>query len=209
MIAGAAVHLIQRGNNRAQCSLHAYCLMTNHVHLLVTAHELRSCATLMKHLGQLYAQYVNKTYGRTGNLWEGRFKSCLVQSERYLLMCYRYVEVNPVRAGMAQEPGEYPWSSFRANAYGEVCDFLTPHDEYLCMGATTAERCAAYRETFGARDTSTQFEELRRATNAGYVVGDDGFKTAMARMLGCRVAHGVPGRPATKADGETADLFAG
>lgn len=232
MVPGASVHLIQRGNNRAQCffsdedrqfylfhlarllprercALHSYCLMTNHVHLLVTAHEASGCATLMKHLGQLYAQYINKTYGRTGNLWEGRFKSCLVQSEAYLLTCCRYIELNPVRAGLASSAGHYPWSSFRANAYGEPCDFLTAHAEYLRLGGNAGERQAVYRDRFGSLAAQGQFDEIRQATNAGYVVGDARFKTSIARIVGRRVQRGSPGRPTrTQTEEHSADLFA-
>jgi REP-associated tyrosine transposase len=208
IVAGATVHLIQRGNNRAQCffttedrqfylfhlarllprakcALHAFCLMTNHVHLLVTAHEIDSCATLMKSLGQLYAQYVNKTYGRTGALWEGRFKSCLVQSEHYVVTCYRYIELNPVRAGL----------------------FLDPHTEYLRLGSEPAERQAVYRDTFGTHDAA-RFDEIRQATIAGYVAGDDQYKRAIARVVGRRVERGEPGRPALPARDElNAELF--
>jgi putative transposase len=232
MLPGASVHLLQRGNNRSQCFfsdadrrfylfhlarllprarcvLHSFCLMTNHVHLLVTAHEACSCATLMKHLGQLYAQYVNKSYRRTGSLWEGRFKSCLVQSEGYLLTCHRYIELNPVRAGLAASADRYPWSSFGANAHGEPCDFLTPHAEYLRLGSNAGERQVVYRDTFGSLASLAQFEEIRRATNAGYVIGDARFKASMARIVGRRVQRGSPGRPAA-ADKEerSAELFA-
>jgi putative transposase len=134
----------------------------------------------MKALGQLYAQYVNKTYGRTGSLWEGRFKSCLVQSGVYLLTCYRYIELNPVRARLASSAGEYSWSSFRSNACGEACDFLTPHDEYLRLGRSADERQAVYRDTLGSLAAETRFEEIRHATQAGYVVGDSHFKSARA-----------------------------
>jgi len=234
MVAGAAVHLIQRGNNRAacffapedrrfylfhlarllsraRCALHAFCLMTNHVHLLVTAHEADSCAELMKRLGQLYFQYVNKTYGRIGHLWEGRFKSCLVQAEGYLLACHRYIELNPVRAGVVASAARYPWSSFRANAHGDACDFLTPHTEYLALGSSPEERRAVYRDSFGSLNAEAEFDEIRRATSAGYVFGGAQFKSAMARMLGRRVQRGRPGRPgAASTDKEpAAELFPG
>src|SRR5437879_9437410 len=143
MLADAPVHVIQRGNNRGACfvndedrdfylfhlarglgrfgcQLHAYCLMTNHVHLLLTPEGAESCAPLMKHMGQLHSQYFNKRYGRTGSLWEGRFRSCLVQSEGYVLARYRYIKLNPVRASMVIHPGDYPWSSYRNNALGEA-----------------------------------------------------------------------------------------
>lgn len=231
MLPGAAVHLLQRGNNRtdcffsledrrfylfhlarllprARCALHAYCLMSNHVHLLVTGHEANSCSKLMKHLGELYAQYVNKTYGRTGSLWEGRFKSCLVQSEGYLLTCYRYIELNPVRARLAPSAAEYPWSSFRVNACGEVCDLVTPHPEFLRLGRSPEERQAVYRDTFGGLDAETRFDEIREATNAGYVAGDAGFKNAIGRIVGRRVQAGSPGRPRARTRTEpSAELF--
>src|SRR5438445_13280720 len=142
MLAGVPVHVIQRGNNRGPCfvndedrdfylfhlarglgrfgcQLHAYCLMTNHVHLLLTPEGAESCAPLMKHMGQLHSQYFNKRYGRTGSLWEGRFRSCLVQSEGYVLDCYRYIELNTVRAGMVIISGDYLWSRYRNTAAAE------------------------------------------------------------------------------------------
>ena len=136
-----AVHIIQRGNNRSACfhrdadylvyldhlrelsqrhgcEIHAYCLMTNHVHLLATPRAANACALLMKNLGQRYVQYVNRSRERTGTLWEGRFRSCIAQSERYVMACYRYIELNPVRAGMVARAGDYRWSSYLANAGG-------------------------------------------------------------------------------------------
>jgi putative transposase len=218
MLPGVAVHVVHRGNDRADCFfsdedrafylfhlgkilprarcwLHAYCLMTNHVHLLVTSEQEQGCAKLMKGVGQLYSQYVNKRYGRCGHLWEGRFKSCLVQSEHYALMCYRYLELNPVRAGLVRRPDEYPWSSYSANAKGESTPLLTPHDEYTSLGRTPAERQAAYRDLFGQLQAA-QLEEIRTATNGGYALGGAPFKHAMARALGRPVEKGRAGRPA-------------
>src|SRR3954470_1635051 len=144
MLPGVAVHVIHRGNNRAECFfgdedrsfylfhlnrllpragclLHAYCLMDNHVHLLLTAKAATGCAA--------HAQYINKNYRRSGYLWESRFKSCLVQSEDYVLACYRYIELNPVRAGLVTRPDEYRWSSCAANSRGEHSQLITPHDQ--------------------------------------------------------------------------------
>jgi REP-associated tyrosine transposase len=221
MLPGMAVHAIQRGNNRgvcffsdedrafylfhlaralprAKCRLHAYCLMTNHVHLLLTADDLGGCGLLMKSIGQLYAQYINKTYERCGNLWEGRFKSCLVQSEQYVLACYRYIELNPVRAGLVARADQYAWSSYRINAKGEASELTAPHEEYLRLGRTPGERQAAYRDLFG-RVHGDRLEEIRSATNTGYVLGTASFKALMARTLGRRVEMGSPGRRAQKA----------
>jgi len=233
MLPGVAVHVIQRGNNRgacflseddrqfylfhlsrmlprAGCLLHAYCLMTNHVHLLLTAKELGGCALLMKSVGELYARYFNKTYERSGYLWEGRFKSCLVQSENYVLSCYRYVELNPVRAALARRADEYPWSSYCFNALGAASEHLKPHDEYLRLGRTPAERQAMYRELVAEVQGQDTLQEIRNATNGGYVLGSAPFRSAMARVLGRRVDRGSAGRPARQPHAnEQPDLLAG
>ena len=217
MLPGVAVHAIQRANNRsacfatdedrafylfhlrrilvrARCQLHAYCLMSNHVHLLLTPEQMGACSNLMKGIGQLYSQYVNKLYKKSGHLWEGRFKSCLVQSEQYVLACYRYIELNPIRARLATRVDQYRWSSYRANALGEQSDLLTPHHEYMRLGHTDEERQAAYRDLFGMV-LGDELECIRAATNAGYVLGDPSFRAMMARRLGRRVERGQPGRP--------------
>ncbi|HXM81913.1 MAG TPA: transposase [Burkholderiales bacterium] len=219
MLAGVPVHVIQRGNNRGpcfvndedrnfylfhlgrnlgrfECELHAYCLMTNHVHLLLTSKGAENCAVLMKHMGQLHSQYFNKRYKRTGSLWEGRFRSCLVQSEGYVLACYRYIELNPVRASMVIHPRDYPWSSYRDNVLGEaVSQLTTPHSEYLRLGATAEERHKVYAALFGSIADSERLEEIRAATNGGYALGDEVFRRTMTRALGRRVEKGRPGRP--------------
>lgn len=225
MLPGIAIHAIQRGNNqaacffsredrdfylfhlarllpRARCRLHAYCLMTNHVHLLLTAEAADGCALLMKSIGQLYAQYVNKRYGKSGHLWQGRFNSCLVQSENYVLACYRYIELNPVRAGLARQPAEYPWSSYAVNAGGQSADLLSAHEEYLRLGGTPAERQAVYRDLFGQVENEEQLAEIRTATNGGYALGNAAFKRAMAHALGRRVDPGRAGRPPRTPAGE-------
>jgi putative transposase len=217
MLPGVAVHAIQRANNRsacfasdedrafylfhlgrilvrARCKLHAYCLMGNHVRLLLTPEEIGACSNLMKGIGQLYSQYVNKLYKKSGHVWEGRFKSCLVQSEQYVLACYRYIELNPVRAGLATRADQYQWSSYRANAAGEKSELLTPHHEYLRLGTTREERQAVYRDLFRMVQ-GCELERIRAATNAGYVLGDPSFRAMMARRLGRRVERGQPGRP--------------
>ena len=133
---GVAQHVIQRGNNRQLCfgdesdmaayinwlkeyakkyevDIHAWVLMTNHVHLLCTPNQELAVSKMMQSLGRQYVRYFNYTYGRSGTLWEGRFKACLIESERYLLEVYRYIELNPVRACMVTEPSEYQWSSYQ------------------------------------------------------------------------------------------------
>jgi putative transposase len=148
----------------------------------------------MKGIGQLYSQYVNKLYKKSGHLWEGRFKSCLVQSEQYVLACYRYIELNPVRAKLAARADQYRWSSYRANALGGQSELLTPHHEYMRLGNTGEERQAAYRDLFGMV-LGDELERIRVATNAGYVLGDPSFRAMMARKLGRRVERGYAGRP--------------
>lgn len=217
MLGGLPVHVVQRGNNRAACffqdgdrsfylfhlarllprtgcSLHAYCLMTNHVHLLVTPKDPAACARLMKHLGQLHTQYVNRHYARSGTLWDGRFKSCIVQSEDYLLSCYRYIELNPVRAGLCGHPAEYSWSSYRTNAEGRAEPFITPHPEFSRLGKTEEERCSTYAALCSTL-AATRVDEIRASTNGNVVLGDDAFKRRLAAALGRRVEPGNPGRP--------------
>ena len=218
MLAGVPVHAIQRGHNRAacffepvdytfyleqlarhagrfDCAVHAYCLMTNHVHLLLTPATAEACALMMKHLAQAHAQYINRRYRRSGTLWEGRFRSCLIDSEGYLLACSRYVELNPVRAGMVRHPRDYPWSSYRANAEGRADARLTPHPTYLALARGPADRREAYRALCRDSLGNEMLDEIRLATNGGFALGSRRFQCEVARMLGRRVTRGAPGRP--------------
>lgn len=128
-----------------ECQVHAYVLMTNHVHLLITPTYSGGLGVLMRRLGQCYVQYINRTYHRSGTLWEGRFKSCITQEDRYVLACYRYIELNPIRAGMVKHPAEYRWSSYRVNAQNEL---VSPNQSYLSLGRNTTLRQKAYRKLF-------------------------------------------------------------
>lgn len=206
-IADVTFHVIQRGNNRGPCffrdadyrryladlgrlaiecevAIHAYVLMTNHAHLLLTPARADGISCLMKRLGQLYVQYVNRVHDRTGSLWEGRFRSCLVDSERYALVCHRYIEMNPVRAGMAGDPAEYPWSSHRANAHGAADPLLTEHPVLAQLAADPRVRQRAYRELFDAEPEHGVEDEIRAATNGGFALGPATFQRRMARALG-------------------------
>lgn len=212
------IHIIQRGNNRQACffanedyhfyldwltehagktgcRIHAYVLMTNHVHLLISADKADSPGALMKALGQRYVQYINRTYRRSGTLWEGRFRSCPIQEEAYLLACQRYIELNPVRAGMVTHPAEYRWSSYRANAQGEADALLQPHPLYLALGLDAYERQAAYRELFRFELDPGLVDDIRRATNGNFALGNERFAAEASAMLGRRVAPGRSGRP--------------
>jgi len=214
------VHIRHRGNNRqacffadndrsfyllhlkrllpiTACRLHAYCLMPNHVHLLITAAATDGCARLMQRLAQLHTQYMNRTYGRSGSLWEGRFRSCLVQAEDYLIACYRYIDSNPVRAALCAAPGEYAWSSYGSNAAGIPDAGITPHEQYESLGATPAARRRAYVELFMGDERYWRIEEIRRATNGNFALGDESFRRRLAAMLGRRVTPGKAGRPAS------------
>lgn len=216
--AGLPVHIIQRGNNRQacffaeedyrfflehlaklakrfRCSLHAYVLMTNHFHLLLTSDLDTGPSLLMKFLGQRYVQYVNRVYKRSGSLWEGRFRSSLVQSERYVLGCYRYIEMNPVRANMVRHPGDYPWSSYRANAGGKRVEWVIPHGEYLALADDDVRRLNAYAGLFATELDPSVLNEIRVSTHGGYAVGDSRFREEIERTLKKRATPGTRGRP--------------
>lgn len=169
--------------------------MTNHVHLLVTPGQPDSIPRLMQSVGRRYVQYINYIYKRSGTLWEGRYKASLVQSEAYLLTCMRYIELNPVRADMVQQPQDYKWSSYSANAQGIKNDLLTPHPEYEVLGPTSESRQSAYRVLFNAHLEPEIVAEVRTAINGELVTGTGRFKGEMETMLGRRAGPGKRGRP--------------
>lgn len=229
---GVPLHVIQRGNNRQACffadedyrfylewlsehagktgcRIHAYALMTNHVHLLISADKAEAPGVLMKALGQRYVQYVNRVYRRSGTLWEGRFRSCPIQEEAYLLACQRYIELNPVRAGMVEHPGSYPWSSYRANGQGEENGLIRPHELYVALGRDTEGRQAAYRELFRYELEPGVVDQIRRATNGNFVLGSERFATEVAAVIGRRAQPGQPGRPRKKPEPESGESFGG
>jgi putative transposase len=212
------LHIIQRGNNRtrcffgeadylvyldllkhsaleAQCVVHAYVLMGNHVHLLVTPMRAASPAGLMKALGQRYVQYVNRRYCRTGSLWEGRYRSSLVDHARYLLTCQRYIELNPVRAQMVAHPAQYQWSSYRTNAHGEASELIIPHPVYAALAPHPVARERAYRKLFDMPLATKTLNKVRRAVNGNFALGDKAFTSALATTLGRPVVPGRGGRP--------------
>jgi putative transposase len=181
--------------------------MTNHVHLLMTPGTAEAAGVLMKRLGQRYVQYINRTYCRSGTLWEGRFRSCLTQEEKYVLSCYRYIELNPVRAGMVNHPADYKWSSYRANAEGWKSSVLTAHPLYTSLGIDEAERHLAYRELFRYQLDPGVVDEIRAATIGNYALGSPQFQAQIATALGRRVSRGKSGRPRKRDDPESGDLF--
>ncbi|MCA1803868.1 MAG: hypothetical protein LC646_00530 [Xanthomonadaceae bacterium] len=138
---------------------------------------------------------MNRVYRRTGSLWEGRYKASLVDTEQYLLACYRYIELNPVRAGMTGAASEYRWSSYRATALGEEDPLLVPHEEYLRLGRDEAARRYAYRELFRHHMEDAALHEIREALNQELVLGSERFKDRIEQMVVRRVRPGKPGRP--------------
>ena len=160
----------------------------------------------MKALGQRNVQYVNRTYQRSGTLWEGRFRSCLTQEDAYLLACQRYIELNPVRAGMVGHPAEYRWSSYRANAQGEHDALLKPHLMYEALGADAISRETAYRELFRYELDPGLVDEIRRATNGNFALGNDHFAAQVSSALGRRVMPGKSGRPRKVLESESGTL---
>jgi putative transposase len=192
---GVPLHIIQRGNDRIRTfhddrdracyrelllettralgvSVHGYVLMPNHVHLLITPPDPAAPARLMQRLGTRYVRYVNTVYVRTGTLWEGRYRSSLVDSVRYLLSCLRYIELNPVRAGLVNDPEHYRWSSYRHHAVGEADALVSPHPVYLALGTAPAERREAYaalcRRTLGPE----VLRDIRRAIGSRNAASD-------------------------------------
>jgi putative transposase len=218
VLPGVPQHVIQRGNNRQRCFyteedyryyleclqkasdkfdcvVHAYVLMTNHVHILASSNLEFGISEMMQSLGRRYVRYVNQQYQRTGTLWEGRYKSCLVQDEQYLLICYRYIELNPVRAMMVKMPGNYQWSSDHYNADGEENAIITPHGLYLELGETKDHRCENYRELFCNHINDKFLKKIRDAVNLEWLLGSERFKDKMEQVLQRRVRPAKPGRP--------------
>ena len=176
-------------------AVHAYCLMSNHVHLLLTPHGTDSLARTMQRLGREYVHYVNRRAGRSGTLWDGRYRACVVDTDGYLLACHRYIELNPVRAGLVPRPEDWPWSSHRATALGHRDPLVTPHPGYLARGRDHAERARNHRALFDEDLTGETLEEVRAAVNHNHVLGGTRFKGQVAAMLGRRVGSGRRGRP--------------
>jgi putative transposase len=215
---GVPQHVVQRGNDRQPCfftdadylqyradlreaalregcAVHAYVLMTNHVHLLMTPPRPGAVARVMQSLGRRYVRYVNDRYHRTGTLWEGRYKACLVDQDDYLMQCHRYIELNPVRARMIPDPRDYPWSSHRANAFGEHYSLVSPHPAYVALSADAAERRHAYRVLVMEAVASGEVEAIRRHLQRQHAYGSDRFRAAIERQLGRPAGPRKIGRP--------------
>ena len=218
---GQPQHVIQRGNNRQVIFtadadyqffrdalveaarkygmvVHAYVWMTNHIHLLATPEQNNSISKVFQSVGRRYVQYFNYNYRRSGTLWEGRYRATVVDSERYLLSIMRYIELNPVRAGMVEHPRDYPWSSYRRNALGETgrnSDWLIPHEEYRNLGRDADERQGAYRLLFRRAISAQDLKEIRESTHKGWALGSERFKEQIEVLAGRRAVSKGVGRP--------------
>lgn len=221
VIPGQPQHIIQRGNNRQPIFaadtdylffrdalvkasrkyglfIHAYVWMTNHIHLLATPMFEDSIGRTLQSVGRRYVQYFNRAYRRTGTLWEGRYRATVVDSERYLLTVMRYIELNPVRAGMVADPQDYPWSSYRRNALGEAgpnTDWLAPHELYARLGRDDVARKQAYRALFATAIEQVDLTAIRECTHKGWALGEARFRQDIEALGQRRATSKGVGRP--------------
>ena len=216
-------HVTQRGNNRQacffttddyrlylemlatscqkhDCEVHAYVLMTNHVHLLMTPRIPEGVSLVFRDLGRDYVRTINKKYGRSGTMWEGRFKSSLVDKEYYCLACYRYIELNPVRAGIVRHTRDYPWSSFRCNALGRPNSLITPHESWLRLGGNNEDRKHAYLNLFNNVLEQDKVADIRYGVRKGLPTGTKRFKSEIEKVLSIKLRDGKLGRPQKRQD---------
>ena len=219
---GVTTHVVQRGHSRQpvffedndyrgylrwlgeaaeryQCLIHAYVLMTNHIHILLTPQTREGISRLMQYVGRHYVPYINYHYGTSGTLWEGRFKASLVHEDDYLLTCMRYIELNPVRAGMVSHPRDYTWSSYRANGENKQDKLLTPHTVYRSLGRTIAQRKENYRTLFKAHIDEAEVNQIRQAWQTGTPLGNEYFKEMIEKKLQCKVGQDRRGKPSKRA----------
>lgn len=211
-------HIIQRGNNRqavffddedyrfylrclrqakdkCACQIYAYVLMTNHVHLLVEPARERDLGLFMQSVGRRYVRYINQRYGRSGTLWEGRFKSAVVSRDEYLIVCSRYIEWNPVRAGLVTHPRDYPWSSYHHRALGIGDPLLDEDPWYAGLGSSPRERQQAYAAWLASGIRAKEWEQIRAATQRGRVIAKEEFQKQVEAKVGRRLVGESRGRP--------------
>jgi putative transposase len=176
-------------------SLHAYALMTNHVHLLITPDDPRAIPQLLISLGRRYVQYINRKYGRTGTLWDSRYKSSLIEAETYLFACHRYIELNPARAAIVGDPAQYRWSSYRHNALGQADPLLSPRPEYLALALSPRERQDAYRTLVDEVLDQAAIAKIRAAASQNQPLGNPRFYAMIERSTGQPRVPRPRGRP--------------
>ncbi|MDH5634110.1 MAG: transposase [Gammaproteobacteria bacterium] len=191
----AYLHWLSEAIHKHDCEVHAYVLMTNHVHLLMTPATPEAISLAIQYVGRHYVPYINYKYGKSGTLWEGRHKGCVIDSDPYLLACMRYIELNPVRAGMVNTPIAYPWSSYAANASGKQHKVVTAHKLYKSLGGSAARRQHAYRELFRHALEPEQVHDIRTTVQTGTPLGNDRFREKVEQTLGCKVGQPRRGRP--------------
>jgi putative transposase len=222
-VQGVPLHIILRGNNREpifaheedceffkeslldaakrhDLAVHSYVFMTNHIHLLATPDTPDSAPKTMQSVGRRYVQYFNFLYKRTGTLWEGRYRATVIDAENYLFECMRYIELNPVRAGMVAHPRDYAWSSYRANAEGKVDTLVTPHKLYRSLAKEERERRAAYRDLVKEPMNAQLLDEIRNRSNKGWALGSARFQAKIERLTERRAAPLPKGRPKNDVD---------
>jgi putative transposase len=220
-VPGYPHHIIQRGNNRQaifadtadyelllailhenarefRVAIHAYVLMSNHFHLLATPETAEGIPLMMQAVGRRYVRLYNQKQGRTGTLWEGRYKSTIIQAERYLLACMVYIDLNPVRAGLVADPRGYPWSSHGHYVGLRRDKLVTPHPLYWELGNTPFARDAAYAELVAGGISAGQKQELSESALRGWALGEPDYVADLQRRTERRVAKGRPGRPPAK-----------
>ncbi len=214
---GVTEHILHRGNNKQDCfveeedmkaylswlteysvkykvDVHAWVLMSNHVHLLCTPQEPEAISKMMQSMGRMYVRYFNNTYQRSGTLWEGRYKSCLIESN-YLLELYRYIELNPVRAGMVNEPSEYSWSSYQCNGFGKRSKLQSPHELYNALGRSKKKRLESYQLLLDIDVEEVLLDDIRKSINKGVALGSVRFTNKIEKLTGKRVTQAQRGRP--------------
>ena len=217
-LSGYPHHIIQRGNNRqaifasaadyrylldllrtqareCQVAVHSYVLMSNHFHLLLTPEESEGLPRMMQAVGRSYVQYFNRKQARTGTLWEGRYRSTVLQTERYLLQCMAYIDLNPVRAGMVAGPQDYPWSSYAHYTGVRADPLVNPHPLYWEMGNTPFAREAAYAAMIHAGVNQEQQQALTSSALSGWALGEKSFVQGLQKQTSRRVNRAKAGRP--------------
>ena len=192
---GFYLDIAKEASSALNVSIHAYVLMDNHVHWLISCSVPENLSRFMQYLGRKYVPYFNHKYNKTGTLWEGRFKSSLIDTEDYLLRCYQYIELNPVRAGMVNVPEAYLWSSYRANALAEVNPLITRHGVYEQLGVSVKLQAEAYRLSFSESLDIVVMDDIRNAVQTGTPLGKPCFKCEIEALLGVSVGYNQRGRP--------------
>jgi putative transposase len=187
--------LLGKAAARSGCAVHGYVLMTNHVHILATPGCAGAVAAMMQVIGSRYVTYFNRRHGRTGTLWEGRYRSCVVDTGAYFLHCLRYIELNPVRAGMCGRAEDYVWSSHRANAFGVHNGLIRPHPSYERLGLDPASRCRAFAAIVAMATPASELADIRRQTRKGGALGDEAFRRRIAELKGLYSPVREAGRP--------------